>query len=70
MNMQKRHFLSQIWSFLFFQKCKQLDKFEGGDFKYYNICFKILVKNYTKKAFLVPDLGIFVFSQNFVIRQI
>ena len=48
----------------------QIDKFEGADFKYDNSYLKILARKYTNKAFLVPNLGIFIFWWNFVIRQI
>ena len=32
--------------------------------------FEILAQKYPNKTFLVPNLGISVFSQNFAIRQI
>ena len=32
--------------------------------------FKILAQKYPNKAYLVPNLGIFVFSQNLELRQI
>ena len=41
----------------------QIDKFEGADFKYDNSVFKILAHNYQNRAFLVPNLGIFIISQ-------
>ena len=56
--------------FCFFHKILELDKFEGADFKYANSFFLILVKQYPNKIFLVPNLRIFVFSQNFQHRQI
>ena len=46
------------------------DKFEGGDFKHDNSFLKTLAQTYLSKAFLVPDLGIFIFSRNFAFRQI
>ena len=42
---QIRHLWSQIQAFLFSRKILQLDKFEGGDFKYDNIVFKCQSKN-------------------------
>ena len=53
---------------LFFCKILQIDKFAGADFKYRNNDLKVLAKKYINKAFLVPNLGIFVSWQNFVIR--
>ena len=55
---------------MFLYKILQLDKLEGADFKYDNSFFKILAQKYQNKAFLVPNLGVFVFPQNFAIRQI
>ena len=69
-NTQIRHFWSQIWAFFVLRKILQLDKFEGADFKYDNSFFKILALKYPNKTFLVPNVGIFVFSQNFAIRHI
>ena len=57
-------------NFLFFRKMFQLDKFEVANFKYDNRFLKILALKYPYKGFLVPNLGIFIFSQNFAIRQI
>ena len=64
----------------FFHEILQIDKFEDADFKYDNSIFKTLAQKYRNKAFLVknaqirhffvPNLGIFVSSQNFAIRQI
>ena len=42
----------------------QLDKFEGADFKYDSF-IKFWLKKNPNKAFLVPNLDIFVFSKNF-----
>ena len=52
------------------QKKWNLYQNPGADFKYDNNFFKIIAQKYLNKAFLVPDLDIFVFSQNFAIRQI
>ena len=41
----------------------QIDKFEGVGFKYDKNFSKNLVQK-LNKAFLVPNLGIFLFSQN------
>ena len=38
-----------------------LNKFEGADFKYDNSFLKFYPKKYPNQAFLVPNLGIFVF---------
>ena len=54
---------------MFFCKILELDKFEGGDLNYDNSFLKFYLKITQKNAFLVPNLGIFVFSQNFSIRQ-
>ena len=56
----------KFWHSHFFTKFTKLDKFQGADFK----CDKILSQKYPNKAFLVPNLGIFVFLQSFAIRQI
>ena len=42
----------------------------GCWFQIWQYFFKILVQKFPNKTFLVPDLGFFVFSQNFAIRQI
>ena len=34
------------------------------------IAFEILAQKYPSKAFLIPNLGVFVFSQNFAIREV
>ena len=109
-----RHFHSQITAFSLFYEIFQLDKFEGAEFKHYNIAFKLQSKTtqikhfwyqiqaffifFTKlhslsnlrvlisnmpilysnsnpkisqiRHFLSPTLSIFIFSQNFAIRQI
>ena len=67
---QKRHIWSQIYEFLFLFKVLQFDKYEGADFKYGNKYFQNLLQKYANKAVLVPNLGIFVFSEKFGIRQI
>ena len=54
---------------MYFCKILQFDKFEGADFKYGNIYFQSLPQKYPNKAFLVANLGIFVFSEKFGIRQ-
>ena len=65
-NAQIRHFWSQIETvWIFFRKILQMDKFESADFKYDNSFLKILAPKHPNKAFLVPDLGIFIFSRNF-----
>ena len=65
-NAQIRHFWSQIETvWIFFRKILQMDKFESADFKYDNSFLKILVPKHPNKAFLIPDLGIFIFSRNF-----
>ena len=69
-NTQKWHFWSQIQAFLFLHKILELGKLEGTDFKYVNSFFKILAQKYPNKAFLVPNLVIFLFLRNFAIRQI
>ena len=55
------------------------DKLKGADFKYDNTLYNrgpkirkysIFGQIYPNKAFLVPNLGIFYFSQNFAPRQI
>ena len=49
----------------------ELDKFEDADIKNKTLLFSnFSQKKYPNHAFLVPNLGIFVFPQNFVIRQI
>ena len=57
----KIHFMRQRLMF---------DKFEGADLKYDNGFLKARAQTYLNKAFLVPDLGIFIFSRNFAFRQI
>ena len=52
---------------MFIGEILQLEKFEGTDFKYVKIIF---VQEYPKKAFLVPNLSIFVILLNFTIAQI
>ena len=47
-----------------------LDKFEGADFKYDDSFLKIPAQKYTNKAFLFPNLGIFVFPGYFTFKQI
>ena len=42
---QIKHFCSQIQVILFFRQILQLDKFEGADFKYDSIVFKLQSKN-------------------------
>ena len=65
-NAQIRHFWSQIETvWIFFRKILQMDKFESADFKYDNSFLKILSPKHPNKAFLIPDLGIFIFSRNF-----
>ena len=54
---------------LFFRKILQLDKFKDADF-IYDKSFKILAQKHKSKAFLLTNLGIFVFPRNFAIRQI
>ena len=48
------------------------DKFEGTDFKYDNKFLKFLPKNTQiwNKTFLIPNLDIFVFLQDFANWQI
>ena len=43
-----------------------MDKFESADCKHDNIFLKFLAPKHPNKAYLAPDLGIFIFS----IRQI
>ena len=69
-NTQIRHFRSQIEAFLFFREILKIGKFEGANLKSGNSFFKILAQNYPNKVFLVPNFGVFVFLQNFAIRQI
>ena len=67
-NNKIRHFWSQNQAFSLFQDILQLDKFKGADFKYDNSFFKkILAQKHSNKVFLVPNLGVFVSSQNFTI---
>ena len=47
----------------------QLNKFEGADFKYDNSFFLILPPKYANIAFLVPNLGIFVFHKNWQLEK-
>ena len=66
--------------FALFLDTLQLDKFKGADFKYDNSFFlisspkiskySIFGQKYPNKALLVPNLSIFVSSQNFAITQI
>ena len=46
------------------------DKREGADFKYDITFLKFFVQKYLNKSFLVPNLAIFIISQNNVIGQI
>ena len=62
-NTQIRHFWSQIQAFSLFHKILRLDKFEGADFKCDNSSYKILAQKYPNKAFLIPNLGIFISLQ-------
>ena len=39
-----------------------MDKFEGGDFQYDNSFLKTLAQKYRSKAFLAPNLAIFIIS--------
>ena len=48
----------------------QLDKHEVADFKYDNSFLKISAQKYLSKVFLIPNLGIYIISQNFTMRQI
>ena len=50
-----------------FRKILQIDRFEDADSKYGNSFFQILTQKYPTKIFLVPNLSIFIFSQNFQI---
>ena len=43
---------------------------EGADFKYDNSFSKTIAKKHPNKAFLVPNLGLFVCPRNFVVTQI
>ena len=57
---------------LFLHQTLQQDKFEDADFKYDNSIFKFqkyYSQKYQIKTFLVTNLGIFVSSRNFDIRQ-
>ena len=54
-------FFLPIWAFSFFQKTLQLGQFEGADFKYDKIVFKLQSKNTQIIHFLVPSLGTFIF---------
>ena len=56
-------------AFLFFRKILQLGKFESADLKYDNFFFEILLQKYLFKTFWVRNLGIFLISQNFAVRQ-
>ena len=47
----------------------QLHKFEDIDFKYDNSFFLILTQKDPNEAYLVLHLGIFIFSEGFVVRQ-
>ena len=47
----------------------QLGKFDGTDFQYDNTFLTFITPKYPIKEFRVPNLGIFVFLQNFTIRQ-
>ena len=75
---QIRHFWSQIQESLFFHQIFQIHKFEGADFKY-DDCFlrkcipeNIPIRNFwskiLKQGFVVPNLAIFVSSENFEVR--
>ena len=55
---------------MLFHNILQLEKLNGADFKYEFFFSKILAQKYLNKAFLVRNLGIFVFSQNFASRKI
>ena len=46
-------------------KISEIDKFEAVDFKYDNKFLKILALKYPNKAFLFPELDIFVFLSKF-----
>ena len=53
----------------------QLNEFDGADFKYVSSCFnfKFLVipaRKFPNQAYLVPNLGIFIFSRKLGIRKI
>ena len=69
-NTQKWSFWPQILVFLLAHKLLQLDKLKGTDFKSRNSFLRILAQKYQNQAFLVPNLGIFIISQYFAIRQI
>ena len=59
---QMRDFLCQIKAFLFFQKFLKLDMWQ---------CYlQIPTQDYPNKAFLVPNLRVFIFAINFATRQI
>ena len=78
-NTKIRHFCSQIYTFLFYHKISQLDKFKGADFQYDKKNFlnsnpklprdSIFGKKYWNKAFLVQNLSIFVSSQNLELEK-
>ena len=55
---------------MLFWKILRTDKFEDADFKYDNSFLKILAQKYSNKTFLVPNLVIFCFLQNFGNRKI
>ena len=63
-------FVPKFRHFCFFAKFLQSDKFENADFKYDNSFFKILAQKYPNKVFLVPNLGIVVFSQKLAVTLI
>ena len=49
--------------YCFFREYLEIDKIEGGDFKYSNTFMKILAQKYQKKTFLVPNLDNIVFIE-------
>ena len=67
---QIKHFWFHIQAlfFVYFFLAKfSIRQILGVDFQCKNSFFKILAQKYPNKAFLVPNLGFFVFSQNFAI---
>ena len=58
-----------MFSVLYFCKTLQFAKSEGADLKNGNNYFQSVHQKYPNKAFLVPNKGIFVFSEKFGIRQ-
>ena len=60
---QINQFHTTIWAVSFFNEILQLDKFEGADFKYDNIAYKLQSKYLQVRRFWYQIYAFFIFSR-------